>query len=212
VSKQDYQTPASFIEAVERRYGKLTFDLAATAENTQAPVFLSKEEDSLTRDWNAIASSYPGVFWLNPEFAGVEPWFEKASQALERGLDGSLLAVLSLASVGSAWFARHVHLRARVVALRGRLTFVGEPQPFNRDLMLSVYGLRPGFEVWDWRTPKEKDPCQPRPKRTGVRAAAAHSPIPTSLPTLSLSPSAPSSVHESTTASLVQESLSATRP
>lgn len=54
------------------------------------------------------------------------------------------------ASVGSRWFAEHVHGWARVLALSGRLSFDGIA-PFPKDLILAVYGEPPGFDVWDWR-------------------------------------------------------------
>lgn len=109
-SKQDYGTPWPFIEAVERRFGPLAIDLAATATNKRAPLYYGPEQDSLSD-----ACEWP-------------------------------------ASIGSNWFAEHVHRRALVLGLNGpRLKFEGSPDPYPKDLMLVCYGESPGFDVWRWR-------------------------------------------------------------
>ena len=64
---------------------------------------------------------------------------------------GSRIFLLTPASIGANWFAEHVYGKAHVLALQGRLTFVGHKQPYPKDCILSVYGVKPGFSVWDWR-------------------------------------------------------------
>ena len=66
-------------------------------------------------------------------------------------LEGSRILLLVPASIGANWFAEHVHQRAYVLALQGRLTFDGHTQSFPKDLILAVYGWGPGFGVWSWR-------------------------------------------------------------
>lgn len=145
-TKQDYGAPPAFIEAVERRFGPLTFDLACTRENKKASCGLYfPETDALTVDWSPM----PGNLWLNPPFANIEPWAAKlAAECRDR--QGFAL-FLTPASVGSNWFARHVKDNAMVLGLSPRMTFEGETTPYPKDLMLSVfgYGLR-GFDTWRW--------------------------------------------------------------
>lgn len=199
MTKQDWQTPPSFVEAVVRRYGAISTDLAARPDNAVALQWVTPEVDSLTQDWSALAAAGVArgepVLWLNPPYANLEPW---AAKARGTELHGGLLVMLTLAATGAGWFVRHVFRRARVVFLRGRLRFVGADDDYPKDLMLSVFGLPPGFEVWSWRPPKEKDPCTPKPRRTPALAAAAHSAIPTSPPP-PVEPSAPSGALELTT-------------
>ncbi len=147
-SKQDYGTPADFLEAVERRFGEIVVDLAATDQNTVAPQYYTPRQDSLAQDW--AGDMRDGVLWLNPPFGGVGPWASKCREesAKRRGL----ILLLVPASIGSAWFRDHVHRHAMVFALAPRLKFVGTEAPYPGDLILAVYGMGlSGFDTWVWR-------------------------------------------------------------
>lgn len=153
MSRQDYATPLCLIEAVERRFGFIVHDLAATSGNTKAPTWFGPdrelgERDSLGIDW---AARHPrGNLWLNPPFARVASWMAKCHHESKRRQ--GLILSLTLASVGSRWFIDHVHGHALVMPLCPRVTFVGEPAPFNRDLMLCAWGEGlVGFVPWVWR-------------------------------------------------------------
>ena len=146
-SEQVVGTPWEFIHAVEHLFGPLKWDLAATAENAKAGQFLTPEQDSFTYKWHKLA----GLKWLNPEFGYIEPWVEKC--ALESSL-GAKILLLVPASVGSNWFCEYVHNRAMVMPLNGRITFVGNSDPYPKDLMLCAYGFKPGFQPWRWN-PKD---------------------------------------------------------
>jgi DNA N-6-adenine-methyltransferase (Dam) len=157
-SKQDYETPWDFIRAVEKRWGDLTLDLAATHESAKAPEYFGPGQDSLTTPWPTEGIALR--LWLNPPFAKIGPWAAKCHAWL-LGFAGTWgnqraaffphrLFLLVPASIGSAWFERYVWQTAMVYALAGpRLSFDGVG-PFPKDLMLCVYGERPGFDVWRW--------------------------------------------------------------
>lgn len=146
-SKQDYGTPEAFLDAVMARFGRIQYDLAATVENavTNGTAFFGPEEDSLTRRWNEI----PGLLWLNPPFANIAPWAKKCAEESARG---AKVAFLTPASVGSVWFREHVHGKAYCFGISPRLTFVGEKDPYPKDLMLSLFTSEgySGFEPWNW--------------------------------------------------------------
>ncbi len=148
-SFQDYATPGEFIRAVEARFGKLQVDLAATSGNAKAKVFLTPQDDALSVDWSEKFGQQR--CWLNPPFAQIEPWAERC-RTFRKNSRGGAIFFLTPASVGSNWFAEHIHGTARVFALRGRLSFDGKA-PYPKDTILSVFWnqVRPGFEVWDWR-------------------------------------------------------------
>lgn len=147
-SEQVVGTPEEFIMAVEERFGHLSVDLAATAENAKAPFHIGPESDSLKQKWNL----YDGNLWLNPPFGHIKPWVKKASKTIPSGR----ILVLVPASVGSNWFADHVWGRARVYFLRPRMMFVGHTAGYPKDLMLLVYGEEPGVELWRWKEPRSK--------------------------------------------------------
>lgn len=147
-SKQDYGTPTEFLEAVQDRFGKLHFDLAATAANAVTRSFFDPDRDSLKSDWSLCA----GTLWLNPPFADIAPWARKCAATAREGDFGPRILMLTPASVGSNWFAEHVHRKAMVLALSPRLTFVGTTDPYPKDLMLSCFGFGvQGFDVWRWK-------------------------------------------------------------
>lgn len=144
-SKQDYGTPAAFLREVELRWGNLTLDLACTQTNRVAPVGL--DGDSLGSHW----PTHDVRLWLNPPFTRIGDWAAKCAEWVLGATGGSRLFLLTPASVGTEWFADHVHGKAMVYGLRPRLTFVGCKDPYPKDLILSVYGDGPGFGLWRWR-------------------------------------------------------------
>lgn len=147
-SCQTYGTPWAFIRAVERRFGPIVCDLAAVAENAKAKEWIGPLADTLVQPW---AERYPtGNLWLNPQFGNIEPCAEKCwRESRERQ---GLILMLTPASIGTDWFANHVHRKAVVLALSPRLTFEGCSDPYPKDLMLSVYGASlSGFDCWRWK-------------------------------------------------------------
>jgi len=154
-SKQDYGTPWVLIRAIEARFGPIIVDLAASAENAKAPVYVTKEEDTFKVDWS---EAWPdGNLFLNPEFSDITPYVAKcAFEQAERGKGRIILLVP--AAVGSEWFANHVEGKARVITLRPRIPFDGCPvnpktgkvDGYIKDCMLCVFGEPPGFESWRW--------------------------------------------------------------
>jgi phage N-6-adenine-methyltransferase len=150
-SAQDYGTPIALIRAVEARWGPLAWDLAAREDNRKAPKYLCpKQVDSLREIWHDLC----GNLWLNPPFADIGPWAKKCA---EESRLGACVFLLTPASVGSVWFSKHVHGRAKVHALQPRLTFEGQTQPYPKDCMISCFGpsIKPGFDVWRWDVPQE---------------------------------------------------------
>lgn len=146
-SKQDVQTDPLFMSAVQHRFGKIGFDLAASPENAQHEHFFTKQHDSLKQPWSELIVD--GWLWLNPEFDRIEPWVDKCAIESERG---AKILLLTPASIGSNWFAKWVRPFSYVIALNGRLTFVGHAQSYPKDCILAVYcsGLR-GFDTWNWK-------------------------------------------------------------
>lgn len=163
-SKQDYATPLDFIAAVERRFGSITFDLAAHSENTKAANWYGpggEQLDSFAADWQL-----PGLLWLNPPFSGIAPW---AAKCAREAAVVATIAMLVPASVGSNWFRDHVAPHADVYLLNGRISFDGK-NLFPKDCLLAHYhGARPTMRIWSWRADEVLEPWD-APKR-GRRAA-----------------------------------------
>lgn len=143
-SRQDYATPPDFMAAVTKRFGEIDVDLAASRENAKAFRFITEDMDSLQEPWH----NHGGLLWLNPPFDDIAPWAAKCASEAELG---ARILFLTPASVGANWFAQHVHGRAHVIALNGRMSFDGKA-PYPKDCILSVFGFGVnGFSVWRWK-------------------------------------------------------------
>jgi phage N-6-adenine-methyltransferase len=145
-SVQEVETPPDLWAAICRRFGTPIIDLAALPINTKCRYFISPETNALQADWCSLLGKNLG--WLNPPYADIRPWLQRAAAAGEAGVQ---LLVLTPASVGAGWFSDWVHNRALVLALQPRVTFVGHSSPYPKDLLLCCYGYAPGFDVWRWK-------------------------------------------------------------
>ncbi len=143
-SRQDFGTPKDFLAAVERRFGIIRTDLAASTENAVCPVYFDKQQNSLIQDWNALR----GVSWCNPEFADIFPWAEKLAAAKARR--GWTLMLLPAGS-GSLWFQEQLVPNTMILDLAPRLSFDGKA-PYPKDLILACAGWSmTGRDFWRWK-------------------------------------------------------------
>ncbi len=153
-SKQDYETPPEFLEAVKKLLGidEFAIDLAASLENRKAERYIPEEADSLSVVWAGLWRPYlptPTWCWLNPPYGHIAPWVKKCA---EEGAAGVKIALLVPAAVGSNWYADYVDAHAYVFKFRPRLTFVGHTDPYPKDLLLCLYGTPfRGEATWDWK-------------------------------------------------------------
>lgn len=153
-SKQTYCTPPAFLSAVKRRFGIAEFaiDLAADADNAVAPLFYTEAENALVQPWRTKSRE---LAWLNPPFADLAQWVEKA---WNESRTAARVAMLVPAGVGSNWWRDWVDHKAFVLLLNGRITFVGETMPYPKDCCLLIYGpdVAAGYEVWAWAAKKHE--------------------------------------------------------
>lgn len=146
-SEQSVQTPREFLDAVERRFGPIVLDLAADAHNRAAEMWFDERLDALSSD-QRWTEGEAGVRWLNPPYSDIAPWAEKAAW---QSTTTHPVLMLVPASVGSNWFAEHVHGKAMVLALSPRITFVGHRNAYPKDLILCWFGGFRGFDIWRWK-------------------------------------------------------------
>lgn len=163
-SVQTYGTPSGFLGAVQARFGRIVWDLAANASNSVCGDRYFGPgsrwgEDSIERAWDHLPGvPRDGLRWLNYPFGDPARWMAKVAREAAFGIR---LAVLGPASVSSNWFADYVEDQALVLPVRPRLKFVGQaPNPktgkvdgYPKDLALMVFGVPPGFETWRWDRP-----------------------------------------------------------
>jgi len=149
-TKQSYETPDNFFEAVNRSL-PFAWDLAASEYNRKCHNFIDESSDSLTHPWHTL--NHRSWLWLNPPFKNIAPW---ARKCYEESRLGANVVMLTPASVGSNWFRDRVWKKALVVFLNGRLTFKGETTCYPKDCMISIFSnsVSPGCTIWDWRNKK----------------------------------------------------------
>jgi len=134
-SRQDHPTPREFICAVEGRFDLIEIDLAATARNHKAPLYITPRQNSLKQDWTALLHGKMG--YLNPPFDPIAPWIAKC---VEEAKKGARFVVLSRASIDSNWFWAMAPY-CTSYALTPRIKFVGSKQGYPAALMLSAFNL-----------------------------------------------------------------------
>jgi phage N-6-adenine-methyltransferase len=151
-TKQDYGTPPEFIAAVEKRFGKIDYDLAARAGNAVAPLYLDPIDDSLSRDWSELE----GLAFLNPPFSFVDPWADRCARFASSRLR---IVVLWQAAIDTGWFNDFVLPNAISCGV-SRMKFVGAEDGYPKPLMMSLFGFGAAGvgPVWKWR--EELPPAQ----------------------------------------------------
>jgi len=146
-SEQEVGTPPEFIAAIERRWGKITLDLAASDKFHVCDNYLTPEIDALSGPWPA------GLLFCNPPYGNITPWVKKAR--FESGPSKTVL-VLVPAGIETKWFRAWVYTHAKVHILVPRLKFVGHDSGFTKGLVLCEYS--DGLQVdncnyyWHWKS------------------------------------------------------------
>jgi phage N-6-adenine-methyltransferase len=147
-SKQDYGTPPIFLGAVRDLLGIEQFgmDLAASDVNRVCEPYYTEEINALDPDSSWLAENW---CWLNPPYADINPWVQKAYEQSQQGARIAVLVPLSIAN----WWVNWVHEKATVMMLHGRITFVGETKPYPKDCALLLYDLEQPrvYNVWSWK-------------------------------------------------------------
>lgn len=146
MSNQIVETPKEFIDAVKDRFGAISWDLAATANNAQAFGFFGPgsgvAQNAFMAQWDGLGP----LAWLNPPFADIEPWACKCAESVVKYRQR--IAMLIPAAVCTAYFIKYVIPYAYVFELTPRV-FKKE----IRDCCLALYepaGYK-GRETWRWK-------------------------------------------------------------
>lgn len=172
-SSQEYGTPPEFLRAVERRFGKIGFDLAANKKNHVVDSWFGpgsdEAEDALKVDWRPYLRELRRVIqipWLNPPFSDIEPFAEKLQFYRNERI---FMPMLAPASIGTRWYEKHARDYCITIGLTAcRLKFIGATDTYPKDLALYVYGYGlHGFMTWD---PLERHREEKKAARKALKA------------------------------------------
>lgn len=161
---QIVSTPRELLDAVQLRFGRIRYDLAATRHNKIAEFFIGDpvQESGQYPDpgmiaMDGLASAWPetppedkpwarGNFmaptwaWLNPPFKTCGSWAEKMYREFQRPRTTARNYMLLVpASVDSNWYREFVEPVAVRLFLNPRITFPPERNPFPKPMMLALY-------------------------------------------------------------------------
>lgn len=112
-SKTDlHETPQGFFDKLNEEFGFL-LDVCATPENAKVPLFFTKEDNGLERDWT-------GPAWMNPPYGReIGRWMHKANK---EALNGITTVCLVPARTDTKWWHDYV-IQHEVRFIKGRLKF-----------------------------------------------------------------------------------------
>lgn len=152
-SKQDYATPREFLDAVERQFGSILWDLAANAANKVCGNHYGPGstwgDDSFAQDWAdtyhaCTGATVPRLLWLNPEYNAIPRWAQRCAEARDAG---ARIAFLVPASVGANWYWDHVAPYSRVLSV-GRILFVVRCTESELTAQQRPYA-KPAGDLWE---------------------------------------------------------------
>ena len=138
----DRQTPREVVDAAAGLTGgAFTLDAAASATNTQCPVFYSIADDGLRKPWS-------GRVWCNPPYSNCADWVRKAWAEWDAGNVTAIAMLLPSNRTEQGWWQTLVEPRRdttgsplHTVFLPGRIRFA-RPQGWR-----PPKGDRPPFGV-----------------------------------------------------------------
>jgi phage N-6-adenine-methyltransferase len=116
-TSDEWSTPQDYFDQVNQRLGPFDLDACCRPETAKAPLFFTKADNALTRDWY-------GCVWVNPPYSNPRDWCWKAATEVAVG-NVSRVVMLLPAAVDTQWFHEFVLPYADVEFIRGRLRFIG---------------------------------------------------------------------------------------
>jgi phage N-6-adenine-methyltransferase len=113
-SKTDqWATPLSFFNNVEKLYGPFDVDVCADWSNAKCAKYFDEQADGLSQEW-------AGKCWMNPPYGrGIGKWMKKA---YESSLKGATVVCLVPARTDTNWWHDYA-MNGEVTFIKGRLKF-----------------------------------------------------------------------------------------
>lgn len=146
--RPDWNTPDELLNLV-RRVGPIGLDPCSNAASiVRAAVEWTEADDGLARDWRGY-----GLVFVNPPYGRlIAPWTAKLRVEGARGVEA--IALLP-ARTDTRWWQEDVATADAICFWRGRLTFLGAPDPAPFPSAIAYWGPRPAafrraFSGWGW--------------------------------------------------------------
>lgn len=113
-----WRTPDELFKKLDNEF-HFGIDVAADKENAKCPVYITKEENALLKDWGGR-----GAIFCNPPYSRkLGEWVEKA--VFEHHRTGETVVLLIPARTDTKWFHKFVLPYAREIRfIKGRIKFL----------------------------------------------------------------------------------------
>ena len=98
-SFQAWRTPDALFQGIAEDFGPFDLDAAADIKNCKVLSFFDEGADALAPGAKWLAKNV----WLNPPYADIRPWIDKAEAEITEG-HCQQVVMLVPAAVGVAWF------------------------------------------------------------------------------------------------------------
>lgn len=111
-SKSDeWETPDELFREIQDEF-HLDLDVCATDENAKLPLYFTKEDNALEKDWNGHRC------WCNPPYGKqIWKWVKKASES-------DFVVMLIPSRTDTRWFHDYVYGKAEIRFIKGRIKFL----------------------------------------------------------------------------------------
>lgn len=154
MSHDNWRTPTELFSVLDQEF-RFGLDAAASVENALCPEFLTKQQNSLVRDWAADA------VWCNPPYSLIGPFVQKAFEQSNEMRNTTV--ILIPAYTDPKYWSDYVMKAHEVRFLKGRLSFLDEDGMkktsarfpsvlvINKFISGTMHGKGPNQFVWDWK-------------------------------------------------------------
>lgn len=141
--KFDYGTPQKFFDELDEEFN-FDIDLAASKRNAKCTLYLTKRENSLSRDWpRLLVKKNQGKItaWLNPPYGReLKLWIKKAYESTRN--NNLVVVMLIPARTDTSYWHDYVMKAEDIRFIRGRLKFVGGKNSAPFPSAVIVFGKR----------------------------------------------------------------------
>ena len=115
-----WATPQDFFDKLNDEF-HFDLDPCATHDNAKCPIYFTKEDDGLSKDWQGYR-----VFCNPPYGRAIAAWVRKCYE--ESRKPNTLVVMLIPARTDTSYFHDYIYHKAELRFIRGRLKFGGSQQ------------------------------------------------------------------------------------
>ena len=113
-NSDEWETPQDLFEELDKEFN-FDLDVCATSDNHKCPVYFTKEDNGLTKNWGGYR------VWLNPPYSEIDKWVEKAFR--ETRNDNTVVVMLIPSRTDTRYFHNYIYQRTEIRFVKGRLHF-----------------------------------------------------------------------------------------